>query len=223
MFDKKWNDEIYLRNKQINKYPYDWVVSRVNRYFSKNIKYLKKETALELGSGTGNNLKFLSEFGFGKVEGVEGSIKAVQYASDFLKKIEGIQIFNLDFINLPMEDEKYIFCLDRGSITHNSIPDIEQTLNEVYRVLKPGGYFFSAMFSSNHSQLSYSKKFDNYVLSFADIMGVKDGIKASFFQKKDIYSLFSKFEIVEFIHEMNINFINEKSSTAMWNIVAKKN
>ena len=40
-FDKNWETKIYKQGKQINQYPYDLVVSFVNRYFKKNI--LKKQ------------------------------------------------------------------------------------------------------------------------------------------------------------------------------------
>ena len=40
-FDKNWDLNIYKKKKQINQYPYDLVVSFVNRYFKKNT--LKKQ------------------------------------------------------------------------------------------------------------------------------------------------------------------------------------
>tara|TARA_B100000674_G_C37686140_1_gene843760 strand:+ start:179 stop:847 length:669 start_codon:yes stop_codon:yes gene_type:complete len=221
MFDEKWNNAIYAQNKQINKYPYNWVVSKVYAYF-KGHKLINKEAVLELGSGTGNNLSFLSEFGFEKIIGVEGSLVATKLARNFLKKKKNVSLKNFDFINLPMKDNKFILCLDRGSITHNGINDIKKTFKEVYRVLKPGGYFFSSLFSNKHYQYLKSKKYKNKTLSFEDIMGVNGGIVASFFDEKEIRRLFSKFEILEIIHEVNTWHHDKKKSTAMWNIIAKK-
>ncbi len=222
MFDKNWNEIIYKNNKQINKYPYDWIVSKVNRYYLKN-KNLKKESVIELGSGTGNNLKFLADFGFGEIIGIEGSKQANKHAKKFLIKNKNIKLLNLDFVKLPLKDNKYLLCIDRGSITHNSLTDIQKTISEVYRVIKPGGYFFSSMFSVNHSQSLLSKKYKNHVRSFANSMGVKNGIRASFFKKNEINKLFSNFQIIEFVHEVNINYIDNNLNTAMWNIIAKKN
>ena len=37
MFDKSWENEIYKNKKQINKYPFDWVVSSTNRHIKKKI------------------------------------------------------------------------------------------------------------------------------------------------------------------------------------------
>tara|TARA_A100001011_G_scaffold395611_1_gene491131 strand:- start:4657 stop:5328 length:672 start_codon:yes stop_codon:yes gene_type:complete len=221
MFDNNWNDVIYANNKQVNKYPYDWVVSKVNRYFN-SYHLLNEESALELGSGTGNNLGFLSEFGFGQVVGIEGSEEATDLAKNFLKQKNNIKFETYDFVSLPIENNSFIFCLDRGSITHNSISDITKTIEEVHRVLKPGGYFFSSIFSKDHYQWSKTKKHKDYTLSFEDIMGVKGGIIASFFEENDIKNLFSKFDIVEFIHEVNTWHHDKNKSTAMWNIIAQK-
>ena len=82
-FDKKWDLDIYKKKKQINKYPHDKIVTFINKYFSKKKNILKKLVALDLGCGTGNNTKFLSEYGFGKVIGIDGSISAVKEAKNF--------------------------------------------------------------------------------------------------------------------------------------------
>ena len=99
-FDKKWDLDIYKKKKQINKYPHDKIVTFINKYFSKKKNILKKLVALDLGCGTGNNMKFLSEFGFGKVIGIDGSISAVKEAKNFLKRNKNCKIMNGDFNNI---------------------------------------------------------------------------------------------------------------------------
>ena len=73
--------EIYKKGKQIIKYTFDIVVSNVNTLF-KNKKVLKLK-ALELGCGTGNNLKFFIDFGFKHVTGIDGSKSAIKEAKKF--------------------------------------------------------------------------------------------------------------------------------------------
>ena len=58
-FDKKWETKIYKQGKQINQYPYDLIVSFVNKYYKRNNLKSKNKKALDLGCGTGNNLKFI--------------------------------------------------------------------------------------------------------------------------------------------------------------------
>ena len=78
MFDLGWEKLIYQKNKQINKYPFDWVVSSTNKFIKRS-----NLIALDLGSGTGNNINFLCNYGFKKVYAVEGS----KTAFEILKKI----------------------------------------------------------------------------------------------------------------------------------------
>ena len=60
MFDKKWETEIYSAKRQLNKYPFDSLVSIVHYLFKKKIK--NNISALDLGCGAGNNTKFLIDF-----------------------------------------------------------------------------------------------------------------------------------------------------------------
>ena len=56
-----WEDQIYSKGLQLNRYPFDSVVSTVLRAKPSLPVPL---TALDLGSGTGNHLKFFAENGF---------------------------------------------------------------------------------------------------------------------------------------------------------------
>ena len=69
-FDINWENKIYKKNRQTNDFPFDWVVSSVNKYIPKR----KKNIAVELGCGTGNNLEFLSNYGYSKTIGIDGSL-----------------------------------------------------------------------------------------------------------------------------------------------------
>ena len=37
-FDINWEEKVYKKKKQINKYPFDWVVSSVSKYINKKKK-----------------------------------------------------------------------------------------------------------------------------------------------------------------------------------------
>ena len=93
MFDKNWENEIYKNKKQINKYPFDWVVSSTNRH----IKKKKKLEGLEIGCGVGNNIPFLLKYGFNKIYGVEGSESACKILKKKFIKNQSVSIINKDF------------------------------------------------------------------------------------------------------------------------------
>ena len=84
-FDLAWEKHIYKKKLQINKYPFDWVVSSVVKHIDK--EKIKKFKVVDLGCGTGNNLEFLADIGFKEIIGIDGSQSAIRFAKQkFLKK-----------------------------------------------------------------------------------------------------------------------------------------
>jgi ubiquinone/menaquinone biosynthesis C-methylase UbiE len=215
-FDKNWDLDIYKKRKQINKHPYDKIVSSINRYFNKKKSSVKKLTALDLGCGTGNNTKFLCEYGFRKVIGIDGSRSAIKFAKRFLKKNKNCELFVGDFNNLNFIDRSIGACIDRGSITHNSKKNIDSIILEVYRILKRNSIFISCLFSKDH--YAYQKKKN---LFFKKETGAKSGLVTSFFDKNEIKKLFKNFKTEIIIHEINFDIITNKKSS-MWFVVVKK-
>ena len=82
-FDLNWEKEVYSKKKQINEYPFEWVVASTKNY----IKNYKDKKVIEMGSGTGNNILFFDKLGFKEIVGVEGSKSAVKIANKrFIKE-----------------------------------------------------------------------------------------------------------------------------------------
>lgn len=75
----------------------------------------------------------------------------------------------------------------------------------------------SSLFSKKHDGFK-DKKGANF---FAKEMKIKNGIVASFFEEKEIRSLFIKFNIISLTEEVKHDKITNKR-TSMWNIVCKK-
>ena len=215
-FDINWDLDIYKKKRQFNKHPYDKIVSSINRYFNKKKISVQKLTALDLGCGTGNNTKFLCEYGFRKVIGIDGSKSAIKFAKNFLKKNKNCQLFVKDFNKINFTERSISVCIDRGSITHNSKKNIDLIFSEVHKILKRNGIFISCLFSKNH--YAYQKKKN---LFFKKETGAKSGLVTSFFDKKEIKRLFKNFKTEIIIHEINFNVISKKKSS-MWFVVAKK-
>ena len=123
-FDSSWEKEVYSKNKQINEYPFEWIVSSSKKY----IRKFKNKKIVELGSGTGNNLLFFNQLGFKEIVGVEGSKSAVKITKAKFKKNKNIKIILEDFTNVTFSNNYFDLCVDRGSITHNNKQDIKNTL-----------------------------------------------------------------------------------------------
>lgn len=99
-------------------------------------KYLdkKENKILDVGCGTGGMFKILSNYG--RVWGVDKSNEALSYAR-CRRRAE--QIIQAEADNLPFSDRFFdvITCFD--VLYHQWIKDDAAVLQELYRVLKPGG------------------------------------------------------------------------------------
>lgn len=140
---KEW-EEVYNSSEESHKniYPSELIIGWIKRNFSSKIKRDERINykALDLGCGWGNNLKFLKDEGF-NAYGIDFSQKAVDALKPEFK--ENVQVMN--FSRLDFEDNSFDIIIDRSAVQHNSKKDIELIFNEVYRVLKPNGRFYSIM------------------------------------------------------------------------------
>jgi ubiquinone/menaquinone biosynthesis C-methylase UbiE len=123
-----------------NEYPSEEIVSFIMRNYGAS-DYKELIHVLDMGCGWGNNLKFLKDKGFFGV-GIDISKTAIQHC-----KSSGYNASVCDFSKLTFSDNSFDIVIDRQAIQHNTTENIIKTLNEVRRVLKKGGVFFSIMVS----------------------------------------------------------------------------
>lgn len=144
-FDARWEDEIYGGGRMLNRYPSEVVVSFILSSFPAAQRNGRR--VLDIGCGAGNNLCFLAREGF-DVVGVDGSKTAIEFARNQLEREKlKAELVVGDFSSLELDNESIDCVIDRCSITHNRRAVIERVLDEVRRILKPGGLFFSQVFS----------------------------------------------------------------------------
>lgn len=95
-----------------------------------------------LDCGAGGDLPPLSlflEYGY-KTYGLEISDSQLSKANEFSEKHRiDLNISKGDMRSLPFEDELISFIYSYNSIFHMTKKDIEKSINEIKRVLKPGG------------------------------------------------------------------------------------
>ena len=140
----------YAAGDSLNKYPWDKIVSFVFRYYPR--AQPKNDTKiLELGFGSGCNLWFCAREGF-DCYGVEWSEVAVNHAKDwFLKENLNADLKQGNFSPLDFKSDFFDLIIDRASLTCVSSNECIDSLREVFRVLKPGGYFCFSPYSSQHT------------------------------------------------------------------------
>lgn len=119
----------------------DWTMSdpAFSQYRQKVLANVEGEV-LEIGFGTGLNLSYYPHY-IEKVTTVDPNSGMNKLAQ---KRIQAskIQVENriLNSENLPMADSTFDSVVSTWTLC--SIPRVEKALQEIYRVLKPGGKFF---------------------------------------------------------------------------------
>jgi SAM-dependent methyltransferase len=111
-----------------------WFVGR-RKLFSDLIKPLRipsDSLILDVGSGTGTNLRLLRELRFTNVTGTDFNENAIKYCA---KKNLGL-VKKADICNLPFQDEEFDLIIASDIIEH---VDDKKALSEIFRTLAPGG------------------------------------------------------------------------------------
>jgi len=152
-FDSRWETDVYSRSRMLNRYPSEVVVSFVYSAFPKD--HRAGNRVLDIGCGAGNNTSFLAGEGF-DVVGIDGSFTAIQTARKRITE-QGLraEFIHSDFTKLQLADASIDCVIDRCSVTHNRRETINRVLDEVRRVLKPGGLFFSQVFSTRAGDIEF--------------------------------------------------------------------
>ncbi len=217
-FDPVWND-LYTKGLQINKYPFDSIVSTLIRL--KPVLKNKNPKLLEIGCAAGNNLIFAAKEGF-SVYGLDASKVALKVAKTFFAENSYVGNFYVgSFSELPFKNDFFDVVIERAALQHSPFNVAKKAVKEVRRVLKQDGYFYSEIASSK-SKGKY-QILENYIEKA--LSGPFEGVGQTFFYSDEKHSeLFSEFSVIEKSHiEKNFNVGEwEGLSECKWSTLCQK-
>ena len=150
-----WND--VFNAKEWGKYPPEELIRFMGRHYfsSKEGRTIK---VLEVGCGTGANVIFLAQEGC-DVTGIDGSRVGLNLANQrLIEKGLRARLDQGDAMDLPYSDASFDCVLDIECIYANSLNDSRRIVNEIHRVLKPNGLFFSKTFMTGTSGEATGRK-----------------------------------------------------------------
>jgi len=168
----------------------------------KNKKYSR---FLDLGCGIGRHSFFFAENGF--------TVRAFDLSQDAINKVkEQATLRNLDIvadfgdmIALPYQDSAFDCLLAYHVISHTDTSGIKKTVNEIMRVLKPGGEFFLTLCSKkawSFSDAGFPRHDENTVIKTED--GPEDGIPHFFADDSAVYELFGEHKLIGVRHVQDL-------------------
>lgn len=196
-------------------------------------KYANKKV-LEVGCGVGTDLSQFAEHG-AVVTGIDLSEKSVVLAK---KRFE---IFGLkgdlkvgDAENLPFVDNQFDLVYSIGVLHHT--PDTQKAINEIYRVLKPGGQTIVMLYNKNFFSYYVKLILLRWILTgkflylpFKEVRNVleyKGCPLTKLFSKREAKRLFNKFQQVKmqtfYIQKANVPLIGRLIPQKLLDILAGK-
>ncbi len=122
----------------------------------------------------------------------------------------------------PLKKNFFDLIIDRSALTYISYKDMKRTLDEIHRILKPGGYFLFSPYSKHHTSYTKSK---NKKSSFINVEN--DSLKETgwvcFYDEEDIKNLIekNKWEICSLIETISQDKILNNTN-AIWQIILRK-
>lgn len=155
VFDRQYQDH-GMRSQR--SYPNESLIQFIaGNYFKLPLTARKNIRILELGCGSGANLWMLSKEGF-DTYGIDSSQAAIELASQHLQEKWGVEanLQNGSFTQLPYGDAFFDAVVDVVSLQHLNLNDSHLALQEVHRVLKPEGAFFSYRLSDHSVMYEHS-------------------------------------------------------------------
>ena len=90
-------------------------------------------SVLDLGTGTGSNLRLLKRLGYERIVGVDANEEAIRFCAE--KGLGMVQ--RADACHLPFEKDRFRMILATDILEH--VEDDHRALSELARVLVPGG------------------------------------------------------------------------------------
>jgi len=219
---KIWNPvwDIVYQNHDWGKYPSESLIQFIARNFYRRER--SKTKILEIGCGPAPNIWYLAREGF-DAYGIDGSKIAIEKGKMRLAQ-EGLSA-NLivgDIIKLPFENNFFDGVVDVECLYCMNISNTEIILQEVARVLKPYGLFYSRTFSTN---FFIGDKPDS--ISKYEYLNVYEGPQANrgfirLIDKQEIHRLYGKYFNVLSVDQLISTRDNEKIKISEWIIISKK-
>jgi SAM-dependent methyltransferase len=161
---------------------------------------LKSFSVLDIGSSTGIIANYLSKY-FGKVVGIDIDEAAIKYArNNFIKENLAFEMGDSINLNFPQKMFDVVICAQ----VYEHVPDANRLMQEIRRVLKPGGIcYFAAGNRLNINEAHYNLPFLSVIPKPLAHIYIRATGRADFYYEKHLSywglkSLVRAFTIVDY-------------------------
>jgi len=158
-------------------------------------KAYKIKNVLDLGCGMGRHCIYLAKDGF-EVVGVDVSESALRMANAWVRKerLTNVTFMRGTMTNIPFRNHHFGAVISVSVIHHAIKKDIVKTINEVYRVLKKNGIFFTNLASVKDPRYGSGQKVEDGTFRILEAFEEKRFEELHhFFTKEEASELLSRF------------------------------
>jgi 2-polyprenyl-3-methyl-5-hydroxy-6-metoxy-1,4-benzoquinol methylase len=196
----RWN-KVY--QKEGNKF-----TSKINNW-NEVVNFFREKAVksiLDLGCGNGNHTFDLAQKGF-VTTGFDISQEAIQLAEEKFQQTKLIGNFFVGTMHqkLPFKDNSFEAVICLRTLNHGKKDQVQKTINESWRILKPKGYVFISTIKILGPKNSQGKVVLNQMpvnfiapYTYQPLEGKEIGITHFIFNKKTLLKMFGKFKLVNF-------------------------
>jgi ubiquinone/menaquinone biosynthesis C-methylase UbiE len=185
----KW-EEHYTRERSVLSYPDENLVRMLHRHLN-SIGTMNSLKAVDLGCGSGRHLKLLVESGISSVTGIDNSFNALRICRKNYSSL--LQSDNLD---LPIKEKSIDIAVAWGSLHYNHKRELPRMIDEIMRILNPGGVLFATLRSERDTLMKKGRHLGNDVwqTNLDDI----EGSLVSFFSESELNEYFCRFSSLKY-------------------------
>ncbi|HKK31429.1 MAG TPA: class I SAM-dependent methyltransferase [Alphaproteobacteria bacterium] len=163
--------------------------------FAQERRQAGDETALDLGCGVGRHSLALARLGF-VTTALDASLSGLEFARAAAEE-EGLAvIFERGAMTaLPFPDASFQYVLSLNVIYHGDATVVRQAIQEIHRVLKPGGFYQGTMLSKRNHRYGEGKEIAPNTFVKPDGDGDKDH-PHFYCNAAELIDLFDGFELL---------------------------
>lgn len=211
---RRW-DEIFTSGEEGVSEPSGFLVKELDRLRLKG-------RALDLGCGAGRHCIELARRGF-QTFGLDISLKAITVAArNLLTAGLNAHLEQGEMQSLPFRDSVFDLVASTNVLHHSDLEGVRKSASEIWRVLRPGGYFIATIATTRHHAFGNGLPLGEKV--FLHQSGIESGIVHYYMDEEDVRSHFNGFDFEYLAEETGSSFFKESKGrdNYHWSITARK-
>ena len=191
-------------------------------YFGRILRRMDMKTVLDWGCGAGRHASLLAGQGFA-VTAMDPSPTGVDAARQrFVNEGLTVKTEVAQPGRIPEGDNQYDAVISMFAIEHGTRSDVSRSVDEIHRIIRPGGVSLIAMTSGEDSMKHYGRLISPS--TYAPVRGPETGISHYLTTREDIDRFFKRVEILELNHICSrLSILEGKDRTdAHWVVLSRK-